>query len=496
MLTKRTIKRPWGCKMIVCAIVLIANLMVLLLFSSNAHAGELDLRPIEIKPEPLSNLHPKLKWMREDKVRGVWIGDDLFDKFPESEKTKGQVLADAGFNMVYISMVVNSDNTQSGVVDTSKPYELKVDRTKSTDIETRLASNVSEAKRVGLQMMVIWKYGTHHLEPYRKYRSPTEGLAKYTCCPIEEAYITGQHTGKWAVKIAKGGADGMAIDTEMYHSDKADYLNPCVCDDCFATYLKQYATDWHSVYDSVPADQRGKWLVNHKALDTFENTWWDKSHYATFAARRIEKLWDGVRRRCQAINPTFFFGVAPMLQHIPGMERGLGTASVPCLVFSEHEYYHGAYRWSFIGTQQIRESLPALFLSGAYVFGQTPDEMANNSIQSSLYTDGWWAYYGTALLQDNLPDGYGRFGTTSKSDYLDSITAAHLKIDELLTLPKSKWPKRQDGKLNWLKKHVTEAESDLAEKESDLTKAKDRLVEVKVDLDNYKKYGVKSVTPQ
>ena len=45
-----------------------------------AQADELDLRPIEVKPEPLGQLHPKLKWMKEQKVRAIWVGDDLFDK--------------------------------------------------------------------------------------------------------------------------------------------------------------------------------------------------------------------------------------------------------------------------------------------------------------------------------------------------------------------------------------------------------------------------------
>ena len=52
------------------------------------------------------------------------------------EKTKGQVLVDAGFNLVRVSMNVNSDDTRSGVVDTTKPLEVRHDRSQSADLDT------------------------------------------------------------------------------------------------------------------------------------------------------------------------------------------------------------------------------------------------------------------------------------------------------------------------------------------------------------------------
>ena len=289
------------------------------MFGCAAEAAELNMRPIVAKPEPLSRLRSDLRWMTKEKVRAIWIGNDLFEKYPGSEKTKGQVLADAGFNLVRISMTVNTDDRPSGVVDTSKPLDVKHDRSKSTAIETRLAPNVEEARRVGLKLMIGLQYGTHHLEPYRKYRSPKDGLAKVTCCPLDEAYITGQHVGKWAVKIAEGGADGMVIDMEMYHSDKSGYYGSCVCDDCFSTYLKRYARNWKAIYDSVPADGRGGAHWTYGTLDGWLNQQKASDHYAAFAAKRIEKMYDSILKRCQKIKPGFFFGIAPMLHHLSGV---------------------------------------------------------------------------------------------------------------------------------------------------------------------------------
>jgi len=251
-----------------------------------------------------------------------------------------------------------------------------------------------------------------------------------------------------------------------------------MCDECFATYLKSYAESWKTIHDSVPADSRSEWLTTQKADE----------HYAAFAARRIEAMYDSIRARCQQIAPTFFFGIAPMLHHLRGVERGLGTAAVPCLIFSEHEYHHGAYRGSFMGAKHVHRNLPALFLGGAYVAVQPPEQLAGNAVQSSLYCDGWWPWYGTALLTNTgageaplVP--YGRVEGTSARDYLDRITAAHSKLDKLLASPKGQWPKRQDGKLNWLQARVSEASAEAAStKSAETAKA---LAEAKAALDKY-----------
>ena len=470
---------------LVASIGLVLSAMIWPMPECAANAAELDLRPIEVKPEPLGQLHPKLRWMTEQKVRATWIGDDLFDQSIEGDRTKAQVIADAGFNLVMVEMNPNTDGTPSGVADTGKPLELKHDRSRSTALETRLAPSIAEAHPVGLRFFVVWKYGTSHLEPYRKYRSPTKGLATLTCCPTDETYIAGQHVGKWAVKIAEGGADGMVIDTEMYHSDTAEYHDPCVCDDCFAAYLKEYAAGWKAVYDRVPADERGKWLVDRKALDTLERPWWGSSHYATFASARIDKLWNGIRRRCQAINPAFVLARYGVFDRLPGMERGLGSSSVPCPMFNGNEYPIGPYRGSFMSMKRIADSMPVLYLCGIYIKAQPPELLAKSALQASLYTDGWWVFYGTALLQDNLPGDYGRFGTTSRSDYLDRITAVHAKIDKLLASPRSQWPKREDGKLNWLEAKLDKAEAEAANSPS--AEAAKALAEAKVNFENYMK---------
>ncbi len=401
----------------------------------------LDPRPIEFSPAPVGELDPQLQWMATEKVRATWIGDDLFAQFPGTDKTKAEVLAEAGFNLVGISMDVNRDN-----------------RNISSAITGRLADNVAEAHRVGLHLLVTWKYGTNHQEPYRRYRGLDGVLAEKSCCPLDTEYI-GRHIGRWAVALAQGGADGMIIDTEMYESDAGGYYaGPCVCDDCFANYLKTYATgDWESLYNSIPADERGTWLAR-QGDDEHTARWWDgvgsllgvTSHYAQRMAQRIAAQYDPIRAQCQKINPLFLFGHAPKWDHLPGLEKGLGTPAVPCLIFGENEYHDGPYNHSYIAQQTWIQprGVSALVLPGAYVYVQSPEKLCKSALLSSLYCDGWWTWYGTALLMqpdaiapfEELPGGYGRYKGTTAWDYLDRIFVMHRQLERLMTRPRESWP--------------------------------------------------------
>ena len=433
-------------------------------------ADDLDLTPITPAPEPVGDLHPKVRWMTEQKIRLMWIGDNLFDRFGaidvparEGETTKGDVLKEKGFNVVSISMGPNSDGDADSTTLNPRTVDPKHDRSRSTDLEQRLAPNVAAARRYGLKLLVGWKYGTHHLEPYRKYRGPDGKVARRSCCPLDETYIAGQHVGRWAVRAAELGADGINIDIEMYQSDAASYPGPCFCDDCFATYLAAFARDPQGLYDGVPPEQRGRWIADRQG-----------THYAAFAARRVEALWDGIRRRCQAVNPAFIMAQYHTLEALPGMERGLGTSSVPCPLLDAHEYHHGPYRGSFIGVKRVRENLPVLFVSGLYVKVQSPQQFAASALQACLYTDGYFAWYGTALLnavgpgeeKEILPGPYGRWGTSSAADYLDRLAATHARLDTLLAAPRDTWPERVDGKLLALQEKARAAEAERARSET------------------------------
>ena len=449
-------------------------------------ASEFDLPPIESIPEPLGELHPKVRWMVEEKIRYIWISDNLDEPFgTDGTKTKGQAIVDAGFNIVHIGMNVNSDDRRENIAIDRRTVPLKHDRSRSSDLESgRLKHNVEVGQRLGLKVFAGWKYGTHHMAPYRKYRSPSGELAKWTCCPLDEGYIAGQHIGKWAVKAAEAGADGINIDVEMYHSDQANYAGPCYCDDCFATYLAAFAVDPQKTYDQVPAAERGRWLAKRQQ----GHGQYETSHYSSFAARRTEALWDGIRRRCQAVNPAFILAKYHLLRSIPGMSRGLGTPSVPSPVLNANEYSHGPYRWSYMHTKNARENLPVLFVPGLYIAEQPPEMLAGNIMMSSLYCDGYFVYYGTALLTNierrKATGGYGRYDDTAALDYLDIIASTHARIDRMLDAPRDTWPPRTDGKLLWLQDKLATARA--AAEKTDTEEVRKSLVEAGQNLERYK----------
>lgn len=454
-----------------------------------AHAGDLDFRPIERAPERLTELHPRLRWMKEQKIRAMWITDDLDEPFADSGGTKGQVMKDAGFNLVIVNMGPNTDDRKERTT-MADDVPRKYDRRISDQLATRVRPNAEAARELGLSMFVGWKYGTHHCEPYRKYRSRAGALARWSNCPLDEAYIANQHIGRHAVRAARLGADGFNIDFEMYHSDVASYEGPCVCDDCFLTYLRAFAPDWPAIYDRVPAGQRGAWLDARQGPQQFY-TKWGRSHYAAFAATRIEALWDGIRRRCHAINPTFVLSMYHVMGVLPGLERGLGTSTVPCPVFNASEYYHGPCRWSWKHMRMAAEGMPVLYLPGLYLRVQPPELIVGHALQSALYCDGYWLYYGTSLLVDIGPgeswdSGYGRYPGTSARAYLDPLTEMHARLAQLLKAPREQWPERLDGKHRWLVDKVAAARAAAVEDGSD--EANKALGEAVADLERYEGY--------
>ena len=127
---------------------------------------------------------------------------------------------------------------------------------------------------------------------------------------------------------------------------------------------------------------------------------------------------------------------------------------------------------------RIKENMPVLFVSGLYVKVQSPERFAENVLQSCLYTDGYFAWYGTALLsfpgpgeeKQTLPGAYGRWGNSSAADYLGRPKATHTRLDTLLTQPRDTWPKRIDGKLRWLRDRMQAAEAQLEANETAQTR--------------------------
>jgi hypothetical protein len=374
--------------------------------------------------QPATGLHPQLQWLDDKKVRGIWIGGDLDMPYADSDRTVGSVLADAGFNLVVLYLGVDRKN-----------------RNTAPELVDRLTRNVAEARLRGLKVLAKWQYGSTHQEPYRKYREGGGTLHDRTCCPLDEDYVE-RHVGRWAVKAAQLGADGFVFDTEMYESDTTTYPGPCFCDNCFKQYLKDHTKNWQSQFDKIQPEQRGAWINDQDSTVI----------YAKYNTKRIEALYARLRVRCQAINPAFLFGYAPFFNSFAGLTGGLGTASNPCLVFSEQEYTSGPNPQSLANVQRIRsEGIPARYLSGLMVFQQAPDTFAKNALVGSLYGDGWWAWYGGALLNNPGLDKpiafkspYGRAKDTTAAQYHDALAAAHAKLDVLIGAKPDSWPKMKE----------------------------------------------------
>ena len=285
--------------------------------------------------------------------------------------------------------------------------------------------------------MVMIQYGSGHGGEYRRYRASSGREHAKSCCPVQPDYLE-SHIFQYIVKAAQVGVDGAMIDTEMYGSDATAYPGPCFCDACFEHYINAHGKKPQTILKQVKPEDRGTWIADQGAAE----------HYARHFTTRTIAQWDAVRSRCQAINPAFMFGHAPFLQHLAGLERGLGTATVPCLVFSELEYQSGPTAQSIANVERIRRhGLPAVYVSGAWIRAQHPQPLAHNALLASLYTDGHWIWYGSSVFDGpNIGDAtrftgaYGRADATAAREYFQLLSAMHEQLDTLVTKPQDMWP--------------------------------------------------------
>ncbi|MDP7399950.1 MAG: hypothetical protein QF541_24010 [Lentisphaeria bacterium] len=399
--------------MLACALLLPTG-------AAAANKGGIDPRPITFEPEPLTKLHPKLAWIKRDKIRAAWVSADLHKPYGDTDKTQARVLADGGFNTVIFAMRADNKNRSH------MPYLAEV-----------MPANIEAAHAVGLAAWVKMSYGTTHQDPYHRYRDPAGKLATKTCCPLDLPYLE-RHFGRWAVKFAEAGADGFILDTEMYESDLSDYEGPCVCSYCFRAYLDVFADNGDTIYDSTPAAQRGIWL---REIGVY-------GHYSRFAVKRTEDFLDSIRARCQAHNDAFILGYASILEHLPGNTRGFGTSTVPCVILDESEYTSGPTFTMRRNLQYIEQSgLPALYIGGLWINQNRPEQLAERGLLAALYADGWWAWYAWALV--TKPDAttgpetsnpYGRWKGTKSRAYWDVLEPMHARLEKLLAGDRAAWP--------------------------------------------------------
>ena len=390
----------------------------------------LDMKPIEMTQEPVGQLHPKWQWLKEKKIRMIWGTGNIARTFPGTDKSVAHVLGDAGFNLVYRNYGVDRSNRSTAPeMDRDLPIELK------------------QAHDAGLALIVMWQYGSAHdyARPYRRYRDSSGKLHERTCCPVDAKYIQ-RHVGRWAHKAAELGADGFGLDVEMYESDVTTYSGPCFCYDCFANYLRSYGRNWQKLLAEIPADQRGRWISDQRAA----------LHYGGHQAKRLEQLYDTIRARCQKINPSFLFAMGHMMGSLPGLTRGFGTPSLPCLIFSEGEYHDGPTVQTVANVQLLRrEGIPGLYISGMMVWFHDVESLARNAVLGGLYSDGWGAWCGMALTMNvgtdkpaayKSPYGRGQKDSTAM-DYLNRLAEAHKQLDQLLTQPQDTWPGIGEGRV-------------------------------------------------
>jgi hypothetical protein len=370
---------------------------------AEAAAPRLRLDPLRWPEAQAGDPPAGLEWLTAREIRAAWVGGSLLAPAGNDGGTKADVLHRAGFDVVTVGLAPTKANRKDP----------------AAGLKQSLPPALAAARQADLKLFFRWQYGSNHTPPYRHYVSPAGIAAKRSCCPLDTKYIQ-QHIGRWAEAVARGGADGLLIDLEMYESDQTQYPGPCVCNACFDDYLDRFCSDGRAVQKAVPAAARGRWLGVNDAT----------GHYREHQAHRVAELYKRFADRCRAAKPDFLFAVAPELEFLPGIERGLGTSRLPCLVFSEHEYERGVDDKAVANVARVRkENIPALYLAGAWLARQTPEAVERNAIRATRECDGWWLWDADAVLAHPAAGDAaafdpmrGRAAGTAADDYLGRLS--------------------------------------------------------------------------
>ena len=174
-----------GSSQLLSCLAVVLAVTVTCLRLESAEQPKLEPKPVGLDPEPVGKLHPNLRWMKERKIRGIWIEQSLLDKYPglpATDKTNGRILVDAGFNLVVMQKPVS-----------------------------QISEQAEEGRRLGICVMILCQYGSGHDGAYRRYREGSGRMHKTSCCPLQLDYLE-RHIFKYLVQAAESGAHGVMID--------------------------------------------------------------------------------------------------------------------------------------------------------------------------------------------------------------------------------------------------------------------------------------------
>lgn len=169
-------------------------------------------------------------------------------------------------------------------------------------------------------------------------------------CPLSEKYWDEEMMSRLEVAARHKGICGVVFDMEMYSGGISYYPSPCLCDSCAADF------------DEANDMQLSQITINERNAYIKKNGIYEK--YLDWHSREITRITANVRRAIHMVNPNVIIGCMPECDWIAGSARGLGTPSMPLMVFDENEY-KGTLDYIYGNTAKIElNDIDAVYVPG------------------------------------------------------------------------------------------------------------------------------------
>ena len=378
------------------------------------HATEKDMFPVQ-KIQLSESFRAPLQLLLDERIRGVFgiVPEWMIRTNDEPTLAETEYDIDA-YSLENMKML--SDQGFNLILSTFGPWENGSGLKENIVPATRFLGEA--CGRFHLRCLVTLQFSQHR-DGYRKYCNGAGKTCETLVCPSDWSYWENELLYRSLI-VARAARDypmlaGIVLDLEMYCQDGSRYPGPCMCDDCFSEFLDH--ADCRGLAKGLSADKRAEWLRQNNLDETY------RRYYEWRNTQTCERF----RQAIHAINPDMILGYTPEFEWLPGCSRGLGTADMPVLVFSEKEYWTG-YRPA-IGERrkQIKQDgYPVLYLPGIWCFKFNPDQMPGHLFRMAFAGDGMWLYgYDTILLAAHDAPGTPRRGmraNTTAADYFRGMS--------------------------------------------------------------------------
>lgn len=326
-------------------------------------------------------LDPCFDWIRKERVRGVYgaVSDlmCLGEEGVTSEVMDKAVAAGANTFFLNIIAAGPQDETYEG-------------------IQQILDETVEKMKRYeGAHTFMKINFGDNGYTKNNEFGMYHPGILKdsYTTtpCPLSEEYWEKQIYSRSELIASYPEFDGIVLDCEMYSGGVSSYPSSCMCDDCWEKFwMEEKAVgDWKN----IEITKRSDYNKNAGKSDA----------YTAWMEKKVEEKFAEARDRILAINPNCLIAYMPGFEWFPGMTRGLGTPTHPCLILSEAEYWGGLADTKTTMRKIKQEGYPALYVPGLFPGPgglNSLDLFAERLNQVNTIGAGFWIFNAKALDSD------------------------------------------------------------------------------------------------